>query len=87
MRRWTPHALRNLAEREIARAEAEKTIDAPDVVRDGHGGRLLFLRRYGDPVLCQEMLLCVVGEQRSADLVIVTVYKTSKIEKYLRGGE
>jgi hypothetical protein len=82
--RWTPHALDSLAEREIERQEAEQTIGAPEVTTAGHRGRMIFRRRYRDRVLGKEMLLCVVAEQDGDDLVIVTVYKTSRIEKYLQ---
>ncbi len=41
VRRWTAHALDNLAEREIEREEAERTIDVPEVTRAGRGNRTL----------------------------------------------
>ena len=84
--RWTLHALKNLADREIDREEAEKTVNGPALTVAGHGNRTVFLRKYHDRVLGQEMLLCVVTEQHGDEVVVVTVYKTSKIEKYLGGG-
>ena len=84
--RWTLHALENLADREIDREEAEKTVNGPALTVAGHGNRTVFLRKYHDRVLGQEMLLCVVAEQHGDEVVVVTVYKTSKIEKYLGGG-
>jgi hypothetical protein len=36
-RRWTSHALANLADREIDREAAERTIDTPDLTTRGHG--------------------------------------------------
>ncbi len=32
------------------------------------------------------MVLCVVVEERADETVVVTMYKSSKIEKYLTGG-
>jgi hypothetical protein len=84
--RWSTHALANLAEREIDRAEAERALAAPDRVTLGHGGRQLLLRRYDDPLLRQPMLLCVVVEDTPGGPVVVTVYKTSKLDKYLQRG-
>jgi len=81
--RWTAHALASLAEREIDRAEADRTVAVPDRITAGHGGRQLLLRRYQDALLQQPMLLCVVAEDQPAELVIVTLYKTSKLDKYL----
>ena len=40
------------------------------------------MRRYFDAVLQTEMLLRVVAEETEAELVIVTLYKTSKFKKY-----
>jgi hypothetical protein len=44
------------------------------------------VRRYEDDVLRQPMVLCVVVEDRPEETVVVTVYKSSKLEKYLVGG-
>lgn len=84
--RWTPHALEALAEREIDREEAERAIHEPMATIAGLGDRTVFLRRYYDHVLDQEMLLCVVTEDQGDEIVLVTLYKTSKFEKYLKGG-
>lgn len=84
--RWTAHALEGLADRAIDRGEADKTLNEPTLTTPGQGSRTLFMRRYHDEALGQEMLLCVVTEPRGDEIVVVTVYKTSKIEKYLGGG-
>lgn len=83
--RWSSHALRNLAEREIDRPEAERTLAAPEAVVPGQPGRKVFMRRYFDMLLGQEMLLRIVVEETGQEIVVVTLYKTSHIEKYLRG--
>jgi len=79
--RWTAHALDNLADREIQREEAETTLQKPALTVPGHGGRTLFLRRYHDSRLGQDMLMCAVTETRDDEVLVITVYKTSKIEK------
>jgi len=84
--RWTRHALEALAEREIDREEAERALSGPTPTLPVIGNRTLHLHKYHDRVLDQEMLLCVVTEDHGDEIVIVTIYKTSKIEKYLRGG-
>ena len=83
--RWSSHALRNLADREIDRPEAETTLAAPETVVPGQPGRRAFMRRYFDMLLGQEMLLRIVVEETAQAMVVVTLYKTSQIEKYLRG--
>ena len=83
--RWTPHAVRGLAAREIDRAEAEATVAHPDAVAAGQSPRRVFQRRYFDRTLDREMLLRVVVEDRSSELVVVTAYKTSRFDKYEGG--
>ena len=83
--RWVPHALENLAAREIPGAEADKTLLAPEFVVPGEPPRSVLIRRYHDPVLNQPMLLRIVVEDRPDEIVVVTLYKTSHMERYLRG--
>ena len=78
--RWTRHALEALAEREIDREEAERTLTGPTSTLPGLGNRTVHVHKYHDRVLDQKMLLCVVTEDHGDEVVIVTIYKTSKIE-------
>lgn len=43
--RWTPHALKNLTEREIDRAEAERTLSEAEYVVPAPFNRAIFMRR------------------------------------------
>jgi len=71
--RWSPHAIDNLADREIDRAAAEKTLDNPEFVVPGQLPRLVLMRRYFDQVLQQEMLLRMVVEDTSTERIVITV--------------
>lgn len=79
------HAADKLAERGIDRIEAERTILMPTATKQGHGDRTVYLRKYLDRALGQTMLLCVVTELDVDTVVIVTAYKTSRLDKYLKG--
>lgn len=83
--RFSSHALDNLTDREIDRAEVEKTLATPDQVEPGQAGRNVYMRKYDDRVLGQVMLLRVVVEETALELVIVTIYKTSRMARYLKG--
>jgi hypothetical protein len=83
--RWTPHALQNLLDREIDRQEVEIAARQPEFVVDDPPGRQIFMRRYLDQILNKEMLLRVVIEENQNELVVVTIYKTSQIRRYLKG--
>jgi hypothetical protein len=84
--RWTAHAEANLRDREIDRTEAERTIEAPDREIPSRHGRTVRVRRYHDAVLGQPMALCVVVETSPAETAVITLYKSSKLDKYLEGG-
>jgi len=85
--RWSPHALDNLTDREIDRAEVNKTLENPEFEVAGQPPRRLLMRRYFDQVLQQEMLLRIVVEDTATERVVITIYKTSQIDKYLKGLE
>lgn len=76
----------NLTAREIDRLEADKTLVEPELVAPGYPPRQIFMRRYFDRVLQQEMLLCMVVEEEVSEIVVVTVYKTSRISRYRKAG-
>jgi len=42
------------------------------------------MRRYFDEILQQTMLLRVFVEEKAEEIVVVTVYKTSQINRYLK---
>ena len=42
------------------------------------------MRRYFDTQLQQQMLLCLIVEETPDELVVVTVYRTSQIARYLK---
>ena len=82
--RWTAHASQNLIDREIDQQLVEETILYPQYVVADPPGRTIHMRRYFDQVLQQEMLLRVVMEESVAEAVVITVYKTSQITRYLK---
>jgi hypothetical protein len=81
--RWTSHALEAIAEREILQEEVERAIREPTARVPGHGHRVVLLRKYFDHLVRQQMLLCAVTEESVDEIVIVTVYKTSRIDRHL----
>jgi hypothetical protein len=83
--RWTTHATKNLVDREIDRQEVEYALQAPEYVVDDAPDRQIFMRRYIDKILQQEMLLRVVVEESGDETVVITVYKTSRMDRYLKG--
>ena len=77
--------MQNLLDREIERTDVDKTLTQPEFTVPGQFPRHVYMRRYFDSLLQQEMLLRVIIEETIAEIVVVSVYKTSQIERYLRG--
>ena len=80
--RWTQHAQRELGRREVDQSEAESAVREPDSVVPAQPPRKIFQKAYSDGILGREMLVRVVVEETESELVVVTLYKTSKLRKY-----
>lgn len=83
--RWSAHALKNLTDREIPREEAERTLTEPEMVLPARPPRRFLMRRYFDLRFQQQMLLRLLVEETPSEDVVITVYITSKIDKYMKG--
>ncbi len=82
--RLSPHAERRALLRELDSGEVFQTLNAPDCILPGNPPRLIYQRRYWDRILKQEMLMRAVVEESPHERWVVTIYKTSKVEKYTR---
>ena len=82
--RWTTHTLQNLVDREIDRSEADQTLTSPEFTVLDPPGRRVLMRRYFDSTLQQEMLMRAVVEEGISETVVITIYKTSQLQRYLR---
>ena len=82
--RWSTHAIDNLAVREIPRAEADKTLADPELVSRASSSRHFLMRRYFDDRFQREMLVRALVEETPQERVVITVYITSKIGKYMK---
>lgn len=84
--RWSVHAVANLSERDIERADVKATlIEWEFRIPDKRAGKEVLMRRFQDRLLDQGMLLRVVIAETPLEIAVVTVYKTSQIRRYLRG--
>ncbi len=79
--RWSAHARKKAAKREVRENEVERTIARPDSIVPGQSRRRIFMRRYFDTILESEMLLRVVVKETDTELTLVTLYETSKFAK------
>jgi hypothetical protein len=81
--RFLPHSEANLFARAICRADAEAAIRQPDRREPGRAPREIVNRVYSDIVTGETMLLRAVIEETESEITVITLYKTSKLKKYL----
>ena len=75
-----PLAKKKLERRGIPREWIEETIKFPEQIVDGYGGRKVAQKKY--VIEDKEYLLRVVYEEEEELNVVVTVYRTSQVERY-----
>jgi len=73
---FIPHAIDRMKKRGITKEMVLETIKNPEKVVEGYKNRKVAQRMFGN------MLLRVIYEEREDCLEIITVYLTSKVDKY-----
>ncbi len=79
---FSEHALFEMEFRKINKEEIERLIEHPMQKLPAKKNRIIMQKRYNDDIENKEMLLRVIGEELENSFHVITVYKTSKIEKY-----
>ena len=82
---YIDHAVERQSKREIPHKEIETALSNPDKIEISWGERSIYMRIYFDKQLEQNMLLRVIVEEKRDEFLVISVYKTSKITKYLQG--
>lgn len=80
------HAIFEMARRGISKEAVFDVINNPALVFPSRHGRVILQGKYFDPVLKKEMILRLIGIQEQEIFKVITVYKTSKFEKYWKEG-
>ncbi|PQP34765.1 hypothetical protein C6A37_06020 [Desulfobacteraceae bacterium SEEP-SAG9] len=75
-----PIARKKLKRRRIVEEWVEETINTPDQIIDGYGGRKVAHKKY--LLNDKEYLLRVIYNDESEMKVVVTAYLTSQIDRY-----
>ena len=76
------HAQFEAARRQVTEEEIRQVALGPEQVISSRKGRVIHQSRIDDSRSGERLLLRVVIEKRRDVLFVVTVYKTSKVEKY-----
>ncbi len=78
---FTSHAIQQLKERKISKVFVLVSIKRADVVRRQSDGRFQYIKLFKEKQ--KTFLLVVIVEKSLRELSVVTVFKTSKIKKYI----
>ena len=78
------HARFEMARRQISEEMIRNVAQNPQQVVKLGKGRSVQQSKYYDSAYGEEMLLRVICEERHDSLFVVTVYRTSEIDKYWR---
>lgn len=75
--RWTQHILTQMKERGIQRHLVETALESPDKIIKGKKNRMIYQR------ITSGKLLRIITEED----MLITVYMTDKIKKYMEEGD
>jgi len=82
--RLTKHAREEMVRRQISESEITQVLNAPEQIVSAREGRNIYQSRIsvGDPSIFYLLRIFVDVDRNPAE--VVTVYRTSKIDKYWR---
>ncbi|MDP2970952.1 MAG: DUF4258 domain-containing protein [Deltaproteobacteria bacterium] len=78
------HARFEIQRRGIEESDIISVINQPQQIIPSKKGRIILQSKYYDRRERKEMLLRVIGKENPERFILITAYKTSKIEKYWR---
>ena len=76
------HARFEIQRRRIEETDIITVINQPQQRTSSMKGRIVLQSKYFDKMEQKEMLLRVIGKESQEGFVVITAYKTSRIEKY-----
>lgn len=79
-----PHAYFAMNRRDITEAEVLSALSDPDQVLEGEKNRLIYQKKYFDRAENKYYLLRIIVIKTVDIMDVITVYRTSKIDKYWR---
>ncbi|HME54019.1 MAG TPA: DUF4258 domain-containing protein [Candidatus Lokiarchaeia archaeon] len=74
---FTRHGLQQALGRDITRDEITEVLASPDSTITGTGGKFIAQKKAGD-----QLLRVVHRVDEHGNIIVITVYKTSKVDKY-----
>lgn len=82
----TEHAMFEASRRNITEEVIKSVIENPQQKISSKKGRVILQKKYYDKVESKDMLLRIIGIDSIERFKVITVSKTSKIDKYWKKG-
>lgn len=82
----TGHAMFEANRRNISEEFIKSVVESPQQKLPSKRGRVIVQNKYFDETEAKEMILRVVGTDSTEEFKVITVYKTSKVDKYWKKG-
>lgn len=79
---FSKHASSEMKRRQIDENTVKSIFKTNPQRLAGVGETIILQGKYFEPAYQQEMLLRIIGKELEADFFVITVYRTSKIDKY-----
>ena len=79
---FSEHAVFEMKRRGIEKESAKEVALRPQQKIPSRNNKIILQSKYLDSMQNKEMLLRVIGKRTEQELLIITAYKTSRIEKY-----
>ena len=79
---FTAHAEEQIQARNISKDLVLNTLENPQQKTVGFNNRDIYQSRYFDVVEGKQMLIRIITENRDDNVIVISIYKTSKLEKY-----
>lgn len=83
----TNHAKFEASRRNISEELIKSVVENPQQKLHTKKGRVIIQNKYNDKQDGKDMLLRVIGAEEAEGFKVITVYKTSKINRYWKRGE
>lgn len=82
----TEHAKFEADRRNITEKLIKSAVETPQQKLSSRNSRVIVQNKYFDEIEDKEMILRIVGTESAKEFKVITVYKTSKINKYWKEG-
>ena len=79
---FSEYALFEMRRRGIEKGSVKEVVERPQQQIPSRNNKIILQSKYLDSLQNKEMLLRVIGRRTREEFFIITVYKTSRIEKY-----